>query len=104
MSLSAAALATLLALLLSGCQKDVNAHSAEALVTSGFQSHSRLTVKEVSCPGNVPVKPATTFQCWAKTSKRGRFLLTVAILDDSGSLKVIDLKPATRTQIANLSY
>jgi Domain of unknown function (DUF4333) len=103
MPLSAAALATALALLLSGCQRTVNARSAEALVTGGIESHSHLTVKEASCPTDVSAQAGATFQCTAKTDKRGRFILTVAILDDRGNLKVIDLKPATRVQIQGLS-
>ena len=92
-------MAAALAVLLGGCAKNVNANSAEALVTSGFESNSHLKVKDVSCPGDVPVKVGATFQCTAKTSKRGRFLVTVAIEDDKGTLRVIDLKPATRVQI-----
>jgi len=101
--LSAAAIAVTVTLLLSGCQKTVNAHSAEALVTGGIESHSRLTVKEATCPSDVSVTAGATFDCTAKTNKRGRYILTVAILDDQGNLRVIDLKPATRVQIQSLS-
>jgi hypothetical protein len=90
-----------LAVLFGGCAKNVNANSAEALVTSGFESNSHLKVKDASCPDNVPVKVGATFQCTAKTNKRGRYLVTVAIEDDKGKLRVIDLKPATRVQIQN---
>jgi uncharacterized protein DUF4333 len=99
--LRAAALAIASALALAGCQKTVDAGSAESLVTRGFKAHSRLAVKEVSCPSDVPLQAGTTFQCTAKTSKRGRFLLTLAILDDHGNLRVIDLKPVTRTELMN---
>ncbi len=104
MPLCAAAIATVFAVLLGGCQKTVNAHSAEALVTSGIESHSRLKVEDVGCPSDVPANAGTTFQCAAKTTKLGRYVLTIAILDDHGSLKVIDLKPATRVQLINLLH
>ena len=97
--LRAAAVAALLALTFTGCEKTVNAHSAEALVTGGIESNSHLKVKEVSCPSDVEVKAGATFDCTAKTDKRGRFLFTLAILDDQGNLKVIDLKPATRVEL-----
>jgi hypothetical protein len=50
-------------------------------------------VTKVVCPDGVEIHAGVTFQCGVATTTKASYLVTLLIRNDSGALKVIDLKP-----------